>query len=89
MNEEHFKYVDTFDGAVEFLKEETDLKVDGAHGICDPVVEGCWLIHLPEGEGKENPCSVLVWLFGVPMSPANMPDFEVGEYDPDLRPNYP
>ena len=95
MNEElheKFKnvvYEDTFNGAVEFLKEETELKVDGAHGIPDPVVDGCWLIHLPYGHAKVVGCSVLVWLFGVPMSPVNMPDFDVFPYQPHVKPNYP
>lgn len=86
-SEKRWGFEDSFEGAVEFLKEETDLNVVGARGIPDPVVDGCWLIHLPEGEGKENPCSVAVWLNGSFEMPS--PDFEVGEYQPDLRPNYP
>ncbi len=78
------KHPDTSAGAIQSLKEQSDLKTEGATARPDPSVEGVWMVTLPKEGGRK----AIVYLAGY-KEPAGSArkhnDFEVEDEPPKAK----
>jgi hypothetical protein len=81
------QYPDTAEGALQYLRDDSSLDLDGATTQCDPWVEGVWkvILAVPEPEiGQEIEAIVYLGGYRCPLGDVRATnDFECFCHDPE------